>query len=105
MSEFYLVLPDDQREITTLEEARAVADGLAKHLPDKTFKVYRCKRYLHGAKHFQKMVALLGEIVAAGLTQSLRDRADILLGTVAKRNETPHLTRRVVPEFEPRRPE
>ena len=106
MSEFFLVLAGEQNEIDTLEEAHRVCADLAAHVPDKTFKVYRCKRWMQPAKHFPKLHALLREIVRDGLTPALRDRADILLQTIRVRNDpaTPHMTRRRVPEFEPRRP-
>jgi hypothetical protein len=85
MSEFYLVLSGEQREIETLEEAKAVREGLARHMPDKVFKVYRCKTSMRPARHFEKAVELLCDIQRGGLTRAHIDRLDVLLTTIGNR--------------------
>jgi hypothetical protein len=105
MSEYFMVLPEGQPEIETLEEAQRIRDGLNKHVRGTRFRVFRVKRSLHPAHHFPKLVQLLRDIVkAGGLTSDLRDRCTILLTTIGNRKETPHLTvNRTVPEFKRRR--
>lgn len=82
MSEFYLVLSGEHREIETLVEANTIRDGLARHMPGKTFKVYRCKKSLRSAKHVTKMIALLRDIDQDGLTPANADRLTVLLTTL-----------------------
>ena len=103
MSEFFIVVqPPTQYE--TLEEARAVKDGFAKHFPDKEWTILRCKAWLNGAKHFAKMVELMADIHRDGLTAAHKDRLTILLGTIGTR--TPKLQTLIrrpgPPEFQPR---
>lgn len=89
MSEYFIVLSHEPQQHETLEDARCEQIALAKHFPDRAFRVHRCKTWLAGAKHFTKMVDLLGDIVREGLTPANLDRARVLLITIG--NRTPRL--------------
>lgn len=99
MSEFFIVTSHLHQQHETLAEAQAERAGLLAHFPDKTFTIYRCKSWLTGAKHFTKMVDLLGDIVRDGLTPANLERARILLLTIGTR--TPRLKVTPRPEYEP----
>jgi hypothetical protein len=86
MSGYYIVSSEKLEHHETLEDAMTQRGLLSRHMPGVKFTVHRCKRYLHGAKHFPKMVALLNDILRDGLTQAHRDRADILLLTIKNRS-------------------
>lgn len=86
MSEFFIVLSRPVEEFETLARAMAHKDSLARHVPEAEHRVYRCKRYLAGAEHFPKMVALLTDIQAEGLTEANRDRLRLLLLTIGNRS-------------------
>jgi hypothetical protein len=63
--------------------------ALAAHLPDRQHRIFRCKQWLAGARHFQKMVELMVDIQRDGLTEPNKDRLRLLLGTITHR--TPKL--------------
>jgi hypothetical protein len=89
MSEFFIVLSHAPTEHEDLGDALQEKAVLEKHVPDKEHKVYRCKRWLAGAKHFSKAVTLLADIQRDGLTEENKERVRILLFTVG--NRTPRL--------------
>lgn len=89
MSEFFIVLSHPVTEHAELGDALQAKAVLEKHVPDKEHKVYRCKTWLHGAKHFSKAVALLVDIQREGLTDANKDRLRLLLLTIGTR--TPKL--------------
>lgn len=89
MSEFFIVLSHAVTEHEELGDALQAQAVLQKHVPDKEHKVYRCKTWLHGAKHFSKAVTLLVDIQRDGLTDANKERLRILLFTVS--NRTPKL--------------
>ena len=89
MSEYFIVLATEPQRHQALEEARAEKIALAAHFPDKTFTIHRCKTYLHGAKHFTKMVELIGDLVRDGWTDANQERARLLMLTIG--NRTPRL--------------
>lgn len=85
MSEFFIVIALPVNEHTTLADAEHERDLLAAHLPDKTFKVYRCKEWLHSAHHFPKVVEFLTDLERDGLTADMRARLAVLLTTIGTR--------------------
>ena len=89
MSEFFIVLSHPVTEHEELGDALQAKAVLEKHVPDREHKVYRCKTWLAGAKHFSKAVALLADIQRDGLTDANKDRVRILLLTIGTR--TPKL--------------
>lgn len=89
MSEFFIVLSQPVEEYETLAQALEQQRMLQAHVPDKGHRVYRCKRWMVGAKHFTKLVDLLRDIQRDGLTDSHRDRLRIVLLTIG--NRTPAL--------------
>lgn len=89
MSEFFIVLSHAVPEHETLAEALEQQRMLRAHVPDKEHTIYRCKRWLAGAKHFSKMVELLRDIQREGLTDPIQERMRILLLTIG--NRTPKL--------------
>lgn len=86
MSEFWIVSAARMERHATLEAAVRVMENLQRHCPDKTFRVYRCKRNIRSAAHFPKLVALLKDILRDGLTRENRDRALVILTTVGNRS-------------------
>lgn len=89
MSEFFIVLSSTPQEFDTLADAMAQQRTLQTYVPDKEHSIFRCKKWLHGAKHFSKCVDLLGSINRDGLTDENRSRLLVLLGTITTR--TPRL--------------
>jgi hypothetical protein len=89
MSEFFIVLSHPVTEHETIGDALQAKAVLEKHVPDKEHRVYRCKSWLAGAKHFSKAVELLGDIQRDGFTPAHQDRLRILLLTIG--NRTPKL--------------
>lgn len=89
MSEFFIVTSKRYPRHATLEEAREERNNLLRHFPGTTFFIHRCKASLNGARHFQKMVALLRDIVNEGLTPDNLARARVLLLTVGNRAVMP----------------
>lgn len=107
MSEFYIVTSQAYDQHATLDVAQRAQRVLQRHFPDKVFTIYRCKRWLMGARHFKKLVELLTDILAQGLTPELQDRARILLFTINYRDRpNTKVIPRVEgpPEFQPRAP-
>ena len=103
MSEYFIVLSHEPTRHESLGDAQAEQHTLAKHFPEKTFTVHRCKRWLFGAKHFTKMVDLLGDIARDGFTEANQERARILLLTIGNRTPRLRISPNAPPEFEPRR--
>jgi hypothetical protein len=68
MSEFWIVSGSVHEEHASLAEATRERDLLAAHFPDKTFRIFRCKRFLHSARHFPKLVELLRDEGGAAMT-------------------------------------
>lgn len=90
MSEFWIVSAARMEEHPTLESAVHEMERLQAHIPDKRFRVYRCKKNIRPAQHFTKMVVdLLRDIVREGFTKANADRAHIILTTIGTRS--PHL--------------
>jgi hypothetical protein len=89
MSEFFIVISHPVTEHEDMGDALQAKAVLEKHVPDAEHKVYRCKRWLAGAKHFTKAVELLRDIQNDGLTDANKDRLRILLITIGTR--TPKL--------------
>jgi hypothetical protein len=89
LSEFFIVLSRPVEEFETLPEALIHQRDLERHVPDAEHRVYRCKRWLAGAKHFTKMLELLVDIQRDGLTNANRDRIRVLMFTIS--NRTPKL--------------
>lgn len=85
MSEFFIVCSQDHEEYETLADAMAQQRRLAAHVPERTHTIYRCKRWLAGARHFHKMVELMVDIQREGLTEPNKDRLRLLLGTIIHR--------------------
>jgi hypothetical protein len=85
MSEFFIVLALPVNEHPTLADAEHERDLLAAHVPDKTFKVFRCKEWLHSAQHFPKVVEFLSDLEREGLTAEMRSRLSVLLTTIGTR--------------------
>ena len=100
-SEFWIVSALPVQELPSFDEAETLRATMQRHVPEKLFAVFRCKRWKNPAHHFSKMVELLKEIVAAG--GEITPEPRILLGTIQKRSETPHLRPNFsVPEFDPK---
>lgn len=89
MSEFFIVLSHPVTQHEELEQALQEKAVLEKHVPERTHKVFRCKSWLHGAKHFSKAVTLLTDIQRDGLTEANKDQLRLLLFTIG--NRTPRL--------------
>lgn len=89
MSEFFIVLSHKPDEFDTLHQAMAQQRVLQTYVPEKEHSIFRCKKWLHGAKHFSKCVDLLGSINRDGLTDENKCRLIVLLGTITTR--TPKL--------------
>lgn len=89
MSEFFIVLSHPVTEHEELGDALQAKAVLEKHVPGREHRIYRCKRWLAGAKHFTKAVELLRDIQRDGLTNANKDRLLLLLGTIGTR--TPKL--------------
>lgn len=105
MNDFYIVCGERHEEHADFEAAAAERDRLAANVPGRDFRVYRCKRWMQTAKHFEKLVALVADLVERGATPDIMDRARILLSTVKRRNggQLAFLTRAPGPaEFAPR---
>jgi hypothetical protein len=85
VSEFFIVIAQPVNEHATLQDAEHERDLLSAHLPDKTFKVYRCKEWLHSAHHFPKVVEFLTDLERDGLTPAMRARLTVLLTTIGTR--------------------
>jgi hypothetical protein len=88
MSEFFIVLSRKPEEFETLPDAIAQQLMLKTYAPGQEHIIFRCKRWLHGAKHFSKAVDLLGSINRDGLTDENRSRLIVLLGTITTRTPT-----------------
>jgi hypothetical protein len=103
VSEFFIVLSHPATEHETLPEAMASQRALQAHVPERTHTIYRCKRWLTGAKHFTKMVDLLNDIVRDGLTPANLDRARVLQVTIGNRTPRLKALHRVPgpPEYQP----
>jgi hypothetical protein len=91
MSEFWIVSAARMEEHETLAGAVHEMEKLQRHCPDKKFRVYRCKKSIHSARHFTKMVDLLRDIARDGFTKTNAERAHILLTTIG--NRTPRLVK------------
>jgi hypothetical protein len=89
MSEFFIVISHPVTQHEELGDALQEKAVLEKHVPDKEHTIFRCKTWLHGAKHFSKAVALLSDIQREGLTDANKDRLRLLLITIGTR--TPKL--------------
>jgi len=101
MSEYFIVLSTAPTRHATLAEAQIEQEMLRRYKPEHTFTIHRCKTWLVGARHFTKMVELLRDIVADGLTAANLERARIVLFTIGNRNPGIAVTAGP-PEFEPR---
>jgi hypothetical protein len=102
-NDFYIVTALPVTEHATFEEAQRARDMMQRHMPDKTFRIFRCKRWMTTAKHFQKLVEFLRDLLQVGqATPELMTRARILLTTMRNRNELKFLDKNYsVPEFDP----
>jgi hypothetical protein len=102
-NDFYIVTALPVEEHHTFEEAQAAREMMERHMPDKSFRIFRCKRWMSTAKHFQKLVEFLRDFVGGGVpTEELKSRARILLTTMRHRNELKFLDKNYsVPEFDP----
>jgi hypothetical protein len=102
-NDFYIVTTLPVEEHATLGDAEALRDALARHFPDKTFRVFRCKRHMHSARHFPKLVELLRDVLnARGLSPDLAARARVILTTIGTRNDGKLPINDSVPEFDKR---
>lgn len=86
MAEYWIVSAHRYVEHPTLEAATAELRALQAANPTMRYRVRRCKRSYRPARHFDKLKALLKDIVREGLTKANRERAQILLSTIERRN-------------------
>jgi hypothetical protein len=63
--------------------------NLLRHVPGKAFRIYRCKRSMHPARHYPKLTAWLADVMRDGLTRENRDRGHVLMVTIANRTGMP----------------
>lgn len=101
-NDFFIVAATPVVEHATFDDALGAKRQMAHYMPEKEFRIFRCKRWMNTAKHFPKFVELIRDLVKAGeATPELLSRARILLQTIRNRNQTPHLERKHVPHFDP----
>lgn len=85
MAEFWIVTSHDYEHHATVDGAVGEMRRLQTHLPDKKFRVLRCKKSIRPARHFTKLVTLLKDIVRDGLTKANKERAQVLISTIETR--------------------
>lgn len=86
MAEFWIVTSVLYKEHTSLEAAVAEMRARQSEDPGTRFHVIRCKRHTRSARHFTKLCDLLRDILHDGLTKAHRERAQVLLSTIATRS-------------------
>lgn len=88
MAEYWIVTSKRYNRHASLEAAAEEMRARAERNPGTKFHVIRCKKSLHPAKHFTKLVQLLKDIVREGLTKANRDRALVLISTIETRGRS-----------------
>lgn len=102
-NDFYIVVALPITEFATFDEAMTAREMMQRHLPDKMFRVFRCKRWMSTAKHFGKLVQFLADLVTVGsASPEMMTRARLILSTIRVRNDLKFLDENyLVPEFDP----